>query len=111
MVNFLMSGCNGRMGQAIVEVVGERTDAEIVCGVDTYTEKKNGFPVYADFTAIAEKPDVIIDFSNPTALEGLLSYAVENNVPCVLCTTGYNDAQIDAINKAAEKTVKVKKKK
>ena len=40
MVNFLMSGCNGRMGQAIVEVVGERTDAEIVCGVDTYTEKK-----------------------------------------------------------------------
>lgn len=103
MVNFLMSGCNGRMGQVIAESVKERSDIALVCGVDTYTEKKNDFPVYADFSNISEKVDVIIDFSNPSALEGLLDYALKNNVPCVLCTTGYSDAQIEAINKAAEK--------
>ena len=103
MVNILMSGCNGRMGQVIAECVKERSDAVIVCGVDTYTEKKNDFPVYPDFTSITEKVDVIIDFSNPSALEGLLAYAIENKTPCVLCTTGYSDTQINAINAAAEK--------
>ena len=103
MVNFLMSGCNGRMGQVIAESVKERSDIALVCGVDTYTERKNDFPVYPDFTAINEKVDVIIDFSNPSALDGLLAYAIENSIPCVLCTTGYSDAQLEAIGKASEK--------
>ena len=90
MVNILLSGCNGKMGQVIVECVKERSDAVIVCGVDTYTEKKNDFPVYPDFTAVNEAVDVIIDFSNPSALEGLLTYALASNVPSVLCTTGYS---------------------
>lgn len=103
MVNFLMSGCNGRMGQAIAASVSERDDIKLVCGVDTYAVKKNDFPVYPDFTDINEKVDVIIDFSNPSALDGMLEYAVANNIPCVLCTTGYSDSQIESINKASEK--------
>ncbi len=102
MINILMSGCNGRMGQVIVSLVKERDDVKIVCGVDTYDGIKNEFPVYADFENIAEKVDVIIDFSNPSALDGLLDYAVKYNVPCVLCTTGYSEEQIDAINNAAK---------
>lgn len=103
MVKILMSGCNGRMGQTIVSLVEQRDDAEIVCGVDTYDGIKNGFPVYSDFTSVAEKVDIIIDFSNPSALSGLLDYAVLQNIPCVLCTTGYSDEQIQSINDAAEK--------
>ena len=102
MINILMSGCNGRMGQVIVSLVKDRNDVQIVCGVDTYDGIKNEFPVYADFENISEKVDVIIDFSNPSALDGLLSYSVKNNVPCVLCTTGYNEAQISAIENAAK---------
>lgn len=103
MINILMAGCNGRMGQVIAAAVKERDDAAIVCGVDTYDGIKNDFPVYPDFKGIAEKVDVIIDFSNPSALSGLLGYAVENNVPCVLCTTGYSNDQIADIDAAAEK--------
>lgn len=103
MVNILMSGCNGRMGQVIAASVSERNDADIVCGIDTYNVAKNAFPVYANFDEIQEKVDVIIDFSNPSALNGLLDYALANNVPCVLCTTGYSDEQIAAIDKASEK--------
>ena len=103
MVNFIMSGCNGRMGQVIAEAVNERSDVALVCGVDTFTGKKNDFPVYTDFESITEKADVIIDFSNPSALEGMLKYALENNTPCVICTTGYSDEQLAAIDRAAEK--------
>lgn len=102
MINILMSGCNGRMGQAIVSLVKERDDVKIVCGVDTYDGISNSFPVYADFSNVSEEVDVIIDFSNPSALSGLLQYAVKNKIPAVLCTTGYNIEQISEINTAAE---------
>ncbi|MBQ1546364.1 MAG: 4-hydroxy-tetrahydrodipicolinate reductase [Clostridia bacterium] len=103
MVNILMSGCSGRMGRAIAESIKERSDAKIVCGVDAVPFELADFPVYTDFSQINEKVDVIIDFSNPSALCGLLGYALENSVPCVLCTTGYSDAQINDIGAAAEK--------
>ncbi len=103
MINILMSGCNGRMGQVIASLVNERDDVQIICGVDTFDGIKNNFPVYSDFSNIGEKVDVIIDFSNPSALGGLLEYAVNNSVPAVLCTTGYSDEQISDINKASEK--------
>lgn len=55
--------------------------------------------VYTKVFDMPEKPDVIIDFSHPSALPDLLSYGKMNNVPLVLATTGYTDeerAQITA---------------
>ena len=103
MINILMSGCNGRMGQVISNAVNERDDLRIICGVDKYEAVRNNFPVYPKFSNIGESVNVIIDFSNPSALTGLLDYAVKNNVPCVLCTTGYSEEQIEEINEAAKK--------
>lgn len=103
MINILMSGCNGKMGQVISASMAERSDASIICGIDTYDGIKNDFPVYSTFSQVTEKVDVIIDFSNPSALDDLLEYAIQNNVPAVLCTTGYSDEQINSINVAAEK--------
>ncbi len=103
MINILMSGCNGRMGQVISSSVKERDDVTITCGVDIFDGLKNDYIVYPDFSNIAEPVDVIIDFSNPSALNGLLEYALKNEIPCVLCATGYSDEQIAAVNKAAEK--------
>jgi len=103
MINILMSGCNGRMGQVISNAVNERDDLRIICGVDRYEAIKNNFPVYPNFANIGESVNVVIDFSNPSALTGLLEYAVKNGVPCVLCTTGYSEEQIEEINEAAKK--------
>lgn len=103
MVNILVSGCNGKMGQAIAAAAAEREDAKIICGIDTYDGIKNDFSVYPKFSQVTEKVDVIIDFSNPSVLNDLLEYVVNNNIPCVLCTTGYSAEQIEAINNAAEK--------
>ncbi len=102
MVNFIMSGACGRMGKVIAEAASQRSDVNLVCGVDVANDKTD-FPLYSDFSSITEKADVIIDFSNPAALDGLLAYALEHEVPCVLCTTGYSEDQIAAVDKAAEK--------
>lgn len=102
MTNIILSGCNGKMGQVIVKAVKERTDCQIICGVDIYDGIQNDFPVYPSFDKIKETGDVIIDFSNPASLSGLLDYAVVNTTPCVLCTTGYFENQIEEIKTAAE---------
>ena len=102
MLNVLLAGCNGRMGQVIATLAQGRDDVQIVCGVDTYDGITNSFPVYPDFQNIPFEVDVIIDFSHPSVLEGLLTFAVDNSVPCVLCTTGYSEAQILSINEAAK---------
>ena len=55
------------------------------------------------FADIKEKPDVIIDFSQPAALDGICAYAGANGVPTVIATTGYSSAQMDEIKALSAK--------
>ena len=104
MIKILISGALGRMGKKVYEACSENDKVTVVCGVDI-TEKTDGaFPVYASFESVKEKPDVIIDFSSPAALDSILNYAAANSCPAVLCATGYSDEQIAQIKKASEKT-------
>ena len=104
MIKILISGALGRMGKKVYEACSENDKVTVVCGVDI-TEKTDGaFPVYASFESVKEKPDVIIDFSSPAALDSILNYAAANCCPAVLCATGYSDEQIAQIKKASEKT-------
>mgnify|MGYP002271102659 FL=1 len=48
--------------------------------------------------------DVVIDFSNAAAVDGLLDYCVNRQLPVVLCTTGLSEAQLEKVEKAAELT-------
>lgn len=107
MAGILLSGCNGKMGKAVTKSVADSADCEIVGGIDIFNEALNGYPVFstpANVTNdITEKADVIIDFSNPAALSGLLEYAVKNSIPAVISTTGLSDAQINLIKDASKK--------
>ncbi len=107
MTGILLSGCNGKMGKAVTKSVAESADCEIVGGIDIFSESLSGYPVFpapANVTNdITEKADVIIDFSNPAALSGLLEYAVKNSIPAVISTTGLSDAQINLIKDASKK--------
>lgn len=102
MTRIILSGCNGKMGQAIVKAVADRDDAVISAGVDIFTDCGYDFPVFNDFEKIDTEADVIIDFSNPVVLDGLLSYAREKKLPAVICTTGYSTAQVQQIKEAAK---------
>jgi len=98
----LLSGCNGRMGRAVAELCSDSKDVTIVAGLDMNTVKLDAFPVYADPMEFNGAADCAIDFSNASALGSLLDFCVSKSIPLVLCTTGYNYAQIAAINAASK---------
>lgn len=100
-IKILISGANGKMGHAVAAAAAGREDCRILAGVDLYTAQYGDFPIYAKFTEVPEKPDVLIDFSNPAALDDLLDYCLVNGIPCVLATTGYDEEQKAKIQKAS----------
>ena len=103
MIRIIMVGCNGKMGQNISQIVAEDAAAEIVAGIDFYAVEKNGYPVFDTITACNIEADVMIDFSSPQKLEERLNYAIEKQLPIVLCTTGLSEKQIAQVEDASKK--------
>lgn len=101
MTDILLSGCCGRMGRAIASYVSEKDEFNIVAGLDL-KQGDRPFPVFVSPFSFEGKADVIIDFSSPAALPGLLEYAVEKKIPAVIATTGLDDAHIELIHKASK---------
>ena len=97
MDRLIMHGCNGKMGQTIKNLIAADEEITIIAGVDAFDEGKNEFPVFADITACDVEADVIIDFSVAKAVDNLLTYCVEKQVPCVLCTTGLSEEQLQKV--------------
>ena len=108
MIRVMMSGCNGKMGQMITGLVKEDEQVEIVAGIDTYTGISNTYPVFKSFADCDVEVDVVIDFSNAAALEGLLAYCISKQVPAVICSTGYSEEQLQKIKEASEKVAILK---
>lgn len=108
MVKMIMHGCNGKMGQVITKIVKEDANAEIVAGIDKYIGIPNDYPVFESIDKCGVEADVVIDFSNATAVDGLLEYCVEKQVPVVLCTTGLSEEQLGKVQEASKKVAVLK---
>ncbi|NLA86809.1 MAG: 4-hydroxy-tetrahydrodipicolinate reductase [Clostridiales bacterium] len=104
MLKMIITGCNGHMGRSVARIAANDPNIEVVAGFDVNAVKLDGFPVYADPMEFTGTADVVVDFSNPSALEGLLSYCTAKKLPVVLCTTGFNEKQLEMIRGAANKT-------
>lgn len=103
MTRILLSGANGKMGRVISRCVDERTDCRIVAGLDLNIESYSDFPIYGKLSEITEEVDVIIDFSHPSVMDGLLEFAVKRRLPIVVATTGFTPEQIARIKGTSEK--------
>ncbi|MCR5640068.1 MAG: 4-hydroxy-tetrahydrodipicolinate reductase [Lachnospiraceae bacterium] len=103
MIRAIMHGCNGHMGRTITGIVAADEEIEFVAGVDPYTGVENTYPVFATMAECDVEADVIIDFSNAKAVDGLLDYAVAKQVPVVLCTTGLSEEQLAKVAEASKK--------
>lgn len=101
MIKVVISGCLGKMGRVVKEVISTRNDCEVIAGIDVASVKDYDFTVCQKPCELDEKPDVIIDFSHPSALDDLLEYALTNNCALVLASTGYNSEQITKIRSSA----------
>lgn len=103
MVNVLISGANGRMGKKVYEACALSDKVTAICGVDLVENLSNkNYPIYSNFDAVNEKIDVVIDFSAPTSLDGILAFASQSKCALVLCSTGYNQSDIEKIKNASK---------
>lgn len=94
MINILLSGCNGKMGQVITRLSEQRDNLRICAGYDLNASIKNTYPVFNDLKKCDAKIDVIIDFSHPSALEPLIEFALAGKIPAVISTTGLTAEQV-----------------
>jgi 4-hydroxy-tetrahydrodipicolinate reductase len=102
MINVLLTGCNGRMGDMITELVAEREGMTIVVGVDQVSAKiPKNYPVFSAIDKVNVTCDVIIDFSHYTLVSDVLDYVEKTKIPAVICTTGLDDALIARIQDVA----------
>ena len=83
-------GSEGRMGHALGRAI-EAAGHEVAGGVD-----KGG-----DVASLADRSDVLLDFSAPFAVEANLHAAIGAGVPILIGTTGLEEAHHTAIDCAA----------
>ena len=108
MTKMIMHGCNGRMGHVIIDLVQDDKDIEVVAGVDAYGESSYDFPVFKSLEECNVAADVIVDFSNASAAEGLLAYCEKTSTPVVLCSTGLSDDQLLKVKETSKKVAVLK---
>lgn len=108
MVRAIMHGCNGKMGRVITGLIRDDDAIEIVAGIDTYTGTANDYPVFESIEACDVEANVVIDFSNASAVDHLLDYCAKKKLPVVLCTTGLSEEQLRKVEETAEQTAVLK---
>ncbi len=108
MVRLIMHGCNGKMGQVITRMVQEDPNAGIVAGIDSYTGITNDYPVFESIELCDVEADAVIDFSNAAAVDRVLDYCAQRQVPVVLCTTGLSQEQLLKVEETSKKVAVLK---
>ena len=102
MVSVILHGCSGHMGQVVTDIIAAEPDVQIVAGIDAVDLHNREYPVFTKAADCQVPADVIIDFSTAKAVDVLVNYGVERNIPIVLCTTGLSEEQIANIKAASE---------
>ncbi|NMA86417.1 MAG: 4-hydroxy-tetrahydrodipicolinate reductase [Tissierellia bacterium] len=102
MLRVIVHGYLGQMGQVISDLIATDENFKLVAGIDKSAENQNLPNVYGNIENCRDTADVIIDFSNPSAIDGLLKYAVDHSTALVIGTTGYEKGEMKKLEKAGE---------
>lgn len=94
-IKLLVTGCKGRMGQAVISAAAAQGVA-VGAGID----------VNDSLSEALEKCDCVIDFSSHLFTEELVSEALRQKKSLVIGTTGHTDDELALIREAA-KTIPV----
>lgn len=100
MIDIIIHGCNGTMGQVVADTASSDPDINVIAGIDVSPQvRDNPFPTYDSLDECAIDCDVIIDFSTHDAIIPLVSTASEKKIPVVVATTGLSDEDMAFIEK------------
>jgi 4-hydroxy-tetrahydrodipicolinate reductase len=96
-----VAGLAGRMGVQVARHVAS-SGAQLVGGtVRPGSEKMPVAPVFADFGALADACDVIIDFTQPATVAAHAAACAQAGVAWILGTTGLTDTDQQAVLEAS----------
>ncbi|HKZ11534.1 MAG TPA: 4-hydroxy-tetrahydrodipicolinate reductase [Rhodanobacteraceae bacterium] len=85
-----INGANGRMGQALQDLLHGDARFELIAAVGASSEWRN-----------VPKLDVVVDFSSPAGFDAALAHCVDQRTALVSGTTGLGDSQGRALTEAA----------
>src|SRR5438552_13541828 len=91
-LHVLLIGAKGRMGMTVADLAQREEGVEITGQCDL------GDPI----EPAMQNCDVVIDFSQPGAIEEVCRAALKNGRPLVIGTTGHSAEQRGVIEKVAE---------
>lgn len=114
MIKTAISGACGRMGQEVIKAVFNDPQIQIVCAVDVKNEGKKlseitgieglDITVQKDLKSALEqtKPDVLVDFTDPTNVFENAKIAMNSGVSPVIGTTGLKNEQLQELKELAQ---------
>ncbi|MGM0378479.1 MAG: 4-hydroxy-tetrahydrodipicolinate reductase [Bacillota bacterium] len=104
MINLVIVGINGQMGQTIKNVAKNDNRFNLVGGISRNPQKINNDVLVSEkLNNKFKNSDLIIDFSHPDNLKDTLNFSKNNNIPLLIGTTGYNKKQEKLIQDASKK--------
>ncbi len=117
MVEIIVCGAAGRMGGTVVGLIQQSADVKLAGAVEFSGSPaigkdageiagvgNLGVAIGEQIEPLLKDDAVIIDFTQPKASLGFLRAAVEKSAPMVLCTTGFNAAEVAEIEKLGAQT-------
>ena len=103
-MKIILNGACGFMCKEVAKLASANfQNAEIVGGIDPFMQGNEPFPCVKNYEDAKFVADCIIDFSHHSTTISLLDYAVKNNLPLVLCTTGHTEEEKAKIIEASSK--------
>ena len=85
MIKVFINGLSGKMGLSIADIATQQNDLNLI------------------YDKNIKNADVLIDFSRPSSTLNILEDCLDNNIPMVIGTTGFNQAELSAIKEASKK--------
>ena len=85
MIKVFINGLSGKMGSSIADIATQQNDLNLI------------------YDKNIKNADVLIDFSRPSSTLNILEDCLDNNIPMVIGTTGFNQAELSAIKEASKK--------
>jgi 4-hydroxy-tetrahydrodipicolinate reductase len=104
MINVIISGICGKMGQLIKERIKKEQDINCVGGVDVIKQKNDeDIPVVENLNDIIKDSDIIIDFSVASATMEKIPICVNYRKGMIIGTTGFSTDELKQIEEAGAK--------
>lgn len=105
MIKIAVVGSCGKMGSEVVKLTTKEEDFELVCAIDKFGagQKINNIEVLDDISKLKDFDiDIVVDFTQPSAIFNNIKQYQEMKLKAVIGTTGLSREEIETIEKLSK---------